>query len=42
MFIEKSPTKDEIENFLKTIWGIEKDYTENAEWIKREEKRCEA
>ena len=41
MNVEKPSTKDEIENFLETIWGVEINYNENAEWIKREEKRCQ-
>ena len=40
MNVEKPPSKDEIENFWENTWGAEKDYNENAEWLKREEKRC--
>ena len=36
--VEKKPTLDEIENFWENIWGIEKNYKENSEWFKREEK----
>ena len=39
--VEKLTTKDEIENFWESVWGIKKDYNENAEWFKGEYKRCE-
>ena len=41
MNVEEPATKHEIEKFWESIWGIEKDYNKNAEWLKREEKRCE-
>ena len=41
MNVEKPHTKDVIEHFWGSIWGIEKDYNEDAEWFKRQEKRYE-
>ena len=35
MDVEKRPTKDEIQNFLETIWRIGNDYNKNAETIKK-------
>ena len=40
MNVEKPHTKDETENFFGSIWGIEKDYNENAECLKWDKKRC--
>ena len=34
--VEKPPTRDEIEIFRKKIWGMHKEFNENAEWLKNE------
>ena len=39
--VEKTPSKEKVETFLTSIWGTEQDYNEEAEWLKREEKRSE-
>ena len=39
--IEKPPSNEEIETFQTSIQSTEKDYNEDAEWLKREEERCE-
>ena len=39
--VEKPPSKEEAEKFGAIIWGIEKEFNEKAEWLKREEERCE-
>ena len=39
--VEKAPSKEKVETFLTSIWGTEQDYNEEAEWLKREEKRSE-
>ena len=41
MNVEKTPSKEKVETFLTSIWGTEQDYNEEAEWLKREEKRSE-
>ena len=43
MNVKKPPTYDKTENsrnFLGIYLGVEKDHYENAQWLKREEKRC--
>ena len=37
--VEKLPTQGKIDNIWESIWQIEKDYNENSEWLKREEKQ---
>ena len=39
--IEKPSSNEKVETFWSNIWGTEKDYNEEAEWLKREEERCE-
>ena len=39
--VEKPPSKEEVEKFCTSIWGTEKEFNEEAEWLKREEERCE-
>ena len=41
MNVEKPPSKEKVETFLTSIWGTEQDYNEEAERLKREEKRSE-
>ena len=41
MNVEKPPSKEKVETFWTSIWGTEQDYNEEAEWLKREEKRSE-
>ena len=41
MNVEKPPSKEKVETFWTSIWGTEQDYNEEAEWLKREEKRNE-
>ena len=41
MNVEKPPSKEEVQTFWTSIWGTEKDYNEEDEWLKREEKLCE-
>ena len=41
MNVEKPPSKEKVETFWTSIWGTEQDYDEEAEWLKREEKRSE-
>ena len=36
MIISFTGNWDEMENFWGSIWGIEKNYNENVEWLKRE------
>ena len=38
---EKPPSKEEVEKFWSSIWCIEKEFNEEAEWLKQEEERCE-
>ena len=38
--VEKPPSKEEVETSWTSIWGIEKDYNEEAEWLKWEEEWC--
>ena len=33
---EKPPSKEEVETFWPSIWGTEKIYNEEVEWLKRE------
>ena len=40
MTIEKSSSKKEVEKFWTSIWGTEKEFSEEAEWLTREEERC--
>ena len=40
--IEKLPSKEEVEKFWTSIRGTEKEFNEEAEWLKREEERCES
>ena len=43
MNVEKPPTNVKTENsrnFLGKYLGVEKDHYENAQWLKREGKRC--
>ena len=37
MNVEKPPTKGQVETFWISIWDMEKDYNEEAEWLKSEE-----
>ena len=37
MNVEKPPTKEQVETFWISIWDMEKDYNEEAEWLKSEE-----
>ena len=37
--IKEPPSLKEVEKFWKKIWSNEKEYNEEAEWIKREEER---
>ena len=37
--VEEIPEKDEISGFWKEIWGKEKKFNENAEWLGRENER---
>ena len=39
--VEKPLSKDEVEKFWTSILGREKEFNEEAEWLKREEERCE-
>ena len=41
MIVEKPSSKEEVEKFWTSIWGTEKEFNEEAEWLKREEKQCE-
>ena len=41
MTAEKPPFKEEVEKFWTSMWGTEKEFNEEAEWLKREEERCE-
>ena len=41
MTVEKPPSKEEVETFWTSISGTEKEFNEEAEWLKREEERCE-
>ena len=36
MIISFTGNWDEMENFWGSIWGIEKSYNEDVEWLKRE------
>ena len=38
--IEKSSSKKEVEKFWTSIWVTEKEFSEEAEWLTREEERC--
>ena len=38
--VEKPPSKEVEERFWTSIWGTEKEFNEEAEWLKQEE-RCE-
>ena len=37
--VEKPPFKEEVEKFWTSIWGTEKEFNEEAEWLKQEEER---
>ena len=41
MTVEKTPSKEEVEEFWTSIWGTEKEFNKEDEWLKREEERCE-
>ena len=41
VIVEKPHSKEKVETFWTSIWGTEKDYNKEAEWLKREQKRCE-
>ena len=37
--VEKPPFKEEVEKFWTSIWGTEKEFNEEVEWLKQEEER---
>ena len=39
--VENPSSKEEVETFWTSVWGKEKDFNEEAEWLKREEEQCE-
>ena len=39
--VEKPPSKEEVEKFWTSIWCTEKEFNEEAEWLKREEEQWE-
>ena len=41
MNVEKPLSKEQVETFWTSIWGTDKDYNEEAEWLKQEKEQCE-
>ena len=41
IMIDKTPSVEEMENFWRTIWSEEKEFNEQAEWIKNTEQQNE-
>ena len=39
--VKNPSSKEEVETFWTSVWGTEKDFNEEAEWLKREEEQCE-